>query len=90
MDSGEVRLMTMLNSYMYGDECSNKPLPKKNLVEALMEEIDSDPGLVDDEFADEERNWLWQEIGLHSMRELFKLLVEFAETNFEWVAKLKS
>ena len=89
LDSVEVRLMTMLNSCMYGDECSKEPLSKKNLLDGLKEEIDRDPGCVDDKFIDEEHAWLWQEIGLHSMQELFKLLVDFAETNYEWICMLK-
>ena len=85
LDLVEVRLMTMLNSYMYGDECSKEPLSKENLLEGLNE-------FADAEFADEddEIDWLWQEIGLCNMQELFKLLVEFAEKNYEWVVKLKS
>ena len=57
---------------------------KENLLEGLNE-------FADEEFADEdERDWLWQEIGLCSMQELFKLLLEFAEKNYEWICMLKS
>ena len=60
---------------MYAGYWQSKPMGKEAVIEGTRNRRDEE----------EDFDWLWMEMGMNSEQELFQLVMEFVQDNYDWI-----
>ena len=88
----QLRLMVLTYAYMYWWSGQPEPLAKDVVMESIGEQMKTEKPLTQGASAlmdeDGEFVWLWMEAGVTSEKEMFQLVLEFVEGNYDWMREI--